>query len=276
MTETQFEQPDLRTTNDKSMGGSTYQHPHTGEVVPSVTSISGLIDKSGFLVPWSAKLAAQYAAEDAKALLSLKDPVAIQAAIQAGGEKLRSAGRDHGSSVHNAIEALSLGKLRYDEVPEDVRHEVDGWLEFVKNFVQSFLLIEGTVWSHRFGYAGTFDAVFIHKDGRHILLDYKTGKDVYADAALQLAALRNADVLVTTDGEFAMPRIDGCAVLHMPPPVLTKTGKVSVRGKWAYREVTADAEDFEVFLALQKAHRWEHVKSKGVFGGKQTKPAKVA
>ena len=274
MTEPQFEQPDLRTTNQGSLGGSTYQHPHTGQQVPSVTTISGLIDKP-HLVPWSAKLAAEFAADNAEEILGLTDRDLRVACIKAGAEKARAVGRDLGSSAHNAIEGLTLGRMTMADVPEDVQHHVAGWSAWVREFVASFLLVEATVWSHRYGYAGTLDAVVTLKDGRVCLVDYKTSKDVYTEAALQLAALRFADCVVSTDGEFAMPRIDCCAVLHLPAPVLTKTGKQSIRGKWSFREVTADAEDFEVFLALQRAYQWEKGKAATVIGGKQTKPAKA-
>lgn len=275
MTDTQFEQPDLRTTNAGNLGGSTYQHPHTGEQVPSVTTISGLIDKP-HLVPWSAKLAAEFAADNAEEVLGLKDRDLRVACIKTGAEKARAVGRDLGSTAHNAIEALSLGRMTMADVPEEVQHHANGWLAWVQGFVAQILLVEATVWSHRYGYAGTLDTVVTLKDGRNCLVDYKTSKDVYTEAALQLAALRNADCVVSTDGEFAMPRIDCCAVLHLPAPVLTPKGKQSIRGKWSFREVTADAEDFDVFLALQKVYRWEHGKAATVIGGKQTKPAKVA
>lgn len=270
--EIQFEQPDLRSSNEKNLRGSTYQHPHTSAIVPSVTTISGMIDKSGFLIPWSAKLAAQWAmdAENFKPLQALKDEDARVAAVVAGAKKLREAGRDVGSSAHNAIEALSLGKLAMEDVPERIQHHVNGWLEWCGKFVSQFVLIEATVWSHQHQYAGTLDLVAILKDGRHCLIDYKTGKEVYTDVALQLAAIRNADVVLTTDGEFAMPRIDCCAVLHLPDEVRTPTGKVSVRGKWSFREVTADQNDFDVFLALRKVYDWEHEKTPHVLGGKQT------
>ena len=271
MTDVQFEQPDLRTTNAGNLGGSTYQHPHTGQQVPSVTSISGLIDKP-HLVPWSAKLAAEFAADNAEEVLGLSDRDLRVACITTGGKRLRDKGKNIGSSAHNAIEALTLGRMTFEDVPEEVRHHVKGWSEWVKAFVDSFLLVEATVWSHRHGYAGTLDTVVRLKDGRNCLVDYKTSKDVYVEAALQLSALRFADVVVSTDGEFAMPQIDCCAVLHLPSPVLTPTGKQSIRGKWSFREVTADVEDFSVFLALKTAHHWEHNKALTVIGGKQTKP----
>jgi hypothetical protein len=268
MTAVAFEQPDLRTTN-KNLRGSTYQHPHTDAIVPSVTTISGLMDKSGFLVPWGIKLAAEYAADNYD-LISPLDRAGRVGAIKEGAEVLRSAGRDLGSLAHNTIEAISLGVPT--DIPAEVMHHVTGWSEWVAKFVESFLLVEATVWSHAHHYAGTLDVVAILKDGRHCLVDYKTGKDVPADAALQLTALRNADCIVTTDGEAPMPRIDCAAVLHLPAPVMTPTGKVSVRGKWCFREVRTSQREMDIFLALRSAYDWEHEDSKDVIGGKQTSP----
>lgn len=265
-----FEQPDLRTKN-RNGSGSSYQHPHTGVRVPSVTTISGLIDKSSFLVPWSAKLAAEYVVENLDTLTSIPDPDAVVETIKVGAEKKRSAGRDLGSLAHNTIEALCRGQQI--DVPEECQHHVSSWLEWVGRYVDHFVLIEETVWNHTVGYAGTLDVLAKFKDGRNILVDYKTGKDVHADAALQLNALAKAECLITTDGEMPMPQIDGAGVLHLPAPVLTPTGRVSVRGKWSFREVRLRDIEWQTFQALRFAYDWEKVHSTSALGGKQTTPA---
>lgn len=265
-----FEQPDLRTKEDQGRG-SSYQHPHTGERVPSVTTISGLIDKSSYLVPWSAKLAAEFAADNLPTLMNIPDPDAIAEFVKAGAERRRNAGRDLGSLAHNTIEALCRGQQI--EVPEEVQHHVKSWQEFIARYVKRIVMMEFTVWSHAHAYAGTGDALFEFKDGRMVLVDYKTGSDVHADAALQLMGLASADVVITTDGEAPMPQIDGLGVLHLPAPVFTKTGKVSVRGKWSFREVPMRPQEWETFLALRRAYQWEKEESRGALGGKQTSPA---
>lgn len=267
----QFEQPDLRSKNVGQGGrGSSYQHPHTGDLVPSVTTISGLIDKSSYLVPWSSKIAAEWVAENFDQLLGIRDPDVMVAAIKEGAEKKRNAGRDLGSLAHNTIEALCRGQ-RID-IPPEVAHHVAGWMQWADRYVDHFVMIEETVWSHQFQYAGTFDVLAHFKDGRNVLVDYKTGKDIYVDAIMQLNAMANADTVVTMDGEVPLPEINGLGILHLPAPVLTAKGKPSVRGSWSFRTVRKSQEDFESFLALRRAYEWEkHYAGQG-FGGKQTSP----
>ncbi len=262
-----FEQPDLR-TKDPSGSGSSYQHPVTGERVPSVTTISGLIDKSSFLVPWSAKLAAYFAADNMPTLMNIPDPDAIAEFIKAGAERERNKGRDLGSLAHNIIEALCRGQQI--EIPEEVAHHVASWQTWLRRYVKRIVWMEQTVWSHQHKYAGTADVLVELHDGRICLVDYKTGSDVHEDAALQLTALARADVIVTTDGEFPMPRIDCAGVLHLPAQVITKTGKESVRGKWSFRPIPMRDEEWETFLALRRAHRWEKEQARDAMGGKQT------
>lgn len=268
--EVEFEQPDLRGKSEQR-SSSFYQHPHTGEKVPSVTTISGLIDKSSYLVPWAAKTAAYWAADHIAELSGLTDPDAIAGAIQAGGDKERAKGRDLGSLAHNTIEAICRGQEI--EIPPEVVHHVTGWNEWMERYVRKLILIEETVWSHRHGYAGTLDTAAEFHDGRLMLIDYKTGSAVHADAALQLNALARADVIVSTDGERPLPKFDGLGVLHLPAPVLTPGGKQSIRGQWSFREVEMRDVEWNTFLALRYAYGWEKSESKSAIGGKQTMPS---
>lgn len=265
----QFEQPDLRSKDNKT-GDSYYQHPHTGERVPSITTISGMIDKSGFLVPWAAKLAAEYVGSNIMTLVNIPDPDAITETVKAAAKRERDKNRDLGSLAHNTIEALCRGQQI--EVDPRVQHHVNSWLEWISAFqVKRFVLIEETVWSHQYHYAGTMDVIAEFGSGEHCLVDYKTG-NIYADAAMQLNAIARADVVVTTAGEFPMPQIDSMGLLHLPAPVLTKSGRPSVRGKWSFRPVAKRDVDWRCFLALREAYDWEHIHSKTAIGGKQTKP----
>jgi hypothetical protein len=265
-----FEQPDLRTKTRGAGGGSVYRHPHTGLAVPSVTSISGLIDKSSFLVPWGVKVTAEWVSTHLDELAPIKDPDAIVEVIKAGSRKIRDGGKDLGSLAHNTIEALCRGQQV--DIPDEVQHHVAGWLEWCAHYVESFILVEETVWNHTIGYAGTMDVLARFKDGRNVLVDYKTGKDVHADAALQLNALAHGECLVSMKGERPLPQIDGLGVLHLPAPVMTATGRVSVRGKWSYRPVEFRDIEWRTFQALRFAHAWEKEWSKTAIGGKQQRP----
>ena len=278
MTSPQFEQPPLRTQNTQGRG-SSYQHPTTGEAVPSVTTISGLIDKSSFLTPWAAKMAAQWVSQNLPKLVQVTDPDIAFEMVRKGAADLRHEGRDLGSLAHNTIEslldAISNGRNMADvPIPEPVQHHITGWLQFIQNWqVDSFVLIEETVWSHQHKYAGTLDAVVHSRIKGNVLVDWKTGKSVYSDSALQLTALARADVLVSPAGEKPIPKIDAAGIVHLPAPVLTPTGRVSVRGSWSFRPVAMRDIEWETFLHLRQVYNWEKEHSKNALGGKQTMPA---
>lgn len=268
MPEVEFEQPDLRTTQGKF--GSTYQHPHTNEIVPSVTTISGLIDKSSFLTPWAAKTAAWWVADNMDVVLELaRDPDALVGAIKAGSEAERDKKRNLGSLAHGAIENLLHGHPAH---PPEVAHHIKGFSEWCQRYVREIVANELTVWSHRHHYAGTLDLLVRFHDGRLILVDIKTG-NVYEEAALQVTALARADVVVTTDGDIPMPKIDGAGILHVPDNILTPGGRPSAKGKWSYREVPMRESEWETFLALRRAKKWESEEARTAIGGKQTMPA---
>lgn len=264
--ETHFEEPDLRTVGRY---GSSYQHPVSGEKVPSVTSISGLLDKSGFLVPWSAKLAAEWVAPNIEALAALPDDRTRITVIKEQAKLLREGNRDIGSLAHNTIEAILAGEDV--KVDPKVQPQVNGFLEWRDEFVQQVIVVEATVWSYAHKFAGTLDLGVVLKDGTLALVDIKTGKDVHEDAALQIRALAGADTIISTAGELPNLPWQAGGVLHLPQPVLTATGKLSVRGKWSYRPIVLRDQEWETFLALRRALRWEKEEAGLAIGGKQTK-----
>jgi hypothetical protein len=75
------------------------------------------------------------------------------------------------------------------------------------------------VYSRRYGYAGTFDAIATLPGLGLVLLDVKTGRRVYPEACLQLAAYAACEFVGDPDGrtEHPMPQVDTGAVLHLQP-----------------------------------------------------------
>jgi hypothetical protein len=104
-----------------------------------------------------------------------------------------------GTKVHNIAEKLTKGLSV--EVPEELVGHVESAMRFLSDWRVKPLLVEKTVGSYQWGYAGTFDLIGEVPDGRRILFDYKTGKSgIWPDVALQLAAYRWADSYVADDG----------------------------------------------------------------------------
>jgi hypothetical protein len=178
-----------------------YRLEGSREYLPSVTSCTGILDKSRFLIPWAVGLAEKHV----RAFLeSNTGPFAREEIVPI----LEEAVRQHqlkkedaasvGGSVHAYAEAFALAVISRSEVPqipeeadERVRAGVNAFLSwFVSNDVK-FVHAEKLVYSQSHGFAGLIDAV-ADVNGKRMLIDYKTSKGVYTEMRYQIAGYRIA------------------------------------------------------------------------------------
>ena len=191
----------------------SYVWADSGAKVPGVTSIikGGL--PAPALVRWASNTVAEYAVDHWAELEDL--PVSERIAALKGSpwaERDRAALR--GTQIHAAGEQVVAGKAV--DVPEQLRPHVEAYARFLDAWDVQPVMVERAVYSVRWRYSGTLDLVADLADGRRWLLDVKTGKRVYGDVALQLAAYRYAEHYADEDGtERPMPKVDGCAVVHV-------------------------------------------------------------
>jgi hypothetical protein len=188
-----------------------------GREYPSVTAIiSGGVPKP-FLPRWAAKAAAEYAIGHLDHLRLLPPGQAVREVKQAPWAK-RDMAADLGDQVHAAVEATATGRPRPD-LPDHAAGYLAGFDRFVAQRKPVFLLAERTVYSRRYGYAGTFDAIATLPGLGVVLLDVKTGNRVYPEVCLQLAAYAAADFIGHPDGvtERPLPELHAGAVLHLQP-----------------------------------------------------------
>jgi hypothetical protein len=121
---------------------------------------------------------------------------------------------------------------------------LDGFSQFVTARRPRFVTSEATVFSRRHGYAGTLDAICV-LDGTLTLLDVKTGKSVYPEVALQLAAYAHADFVGHPDGtERRLPPVAAGAALHLRP------------GGYELVPVPIGEQVLAAFLAALEVFRW--------------------
>jgi len=118
------------------------------------------------------------------------------------------------------------------------------WLE---DFMPEFEMTEATVANPVVGYAGALDCVCrIPVLDKRLVIDYKSGKGIYADVALQLSAYRYAtEVWLPNAIKEPMPETDGGAVLHLKP------------GGYEFRPVFTGAAEFAAFCAARTAYVWK-------------------
>ena len=171
-------------------GNRHYLYPPTGEQLVSVTTVLGATDGKPYLVPWSAKLAAEYAIDNLTMLARIAETEGWQAAVDMAkkqAERIRDVKRDAGSYIHDVVEALilwaaspegsgaeivlpvlpeHLADADYDDEPiEDVTDAmVTGFLNFVADFRPGFEAAEMTVFHVELGVAGTLDMIAVLRD----------------------------------------------------------------------------------------------------------------
>lgn len=248
-------QPKIDTV--KQYGSRFYLDPlDPSKRLPGVTSVLDMLPKP-FLRYWMANVVAQSAVDNLGAVVNLviggDRAGAVDYLKRAPG---RSTGKaaDVGNDVHALVESLARGE-KIGAVHPDIKPYVDGWRDFNEAMNPEYLYIEETVWSEKYGYAGSFDAIVVI-DGETIILDNKTTRSgVHAEVALQMTAYKNADYILRSDGsKVDLPDITGAAVLHLRPE---HTSLVPVH--------TSDAL-MDVFVALLQVHKWDKDLSRGVVG----------
>ena len=93
-----------------------------------------------------------------------------------------------GRAVHEAIE-----RDDDDWVEGDLGGYVQGARRWMADHGHSMLAAEVTVFNETFAYAGTFDGIVEETDGAMALVDWKTGKGLWPDSALQMVAYLRAE-----------------------------------------------------------------------------------
>jgi len=195
---------------DFPSGAHTYSLD--GRRCPGVTTIVGASSPKGALIGWAARLAAEWAVANLDTRDALGDRDFFAKASKAS-EEVRDARADFGRAVHAAADALTDGKEI--SVPPDVAAYARHIVDFLNTWKARVLARECLVWHSGHRYAGQFDVIADLSDGSRWLIDYKTGSGVYPDAALQLAAYRNAEFIVWDGQDRKMPAIDKTGVLHV-------------------------------------------------------------
>lgn len=192
--------------------GRHYEHPTTGELVPSITNIIGVLDKPA-LPRWAAKLVAERAWQLRHSLDEMGEAEAVDV-LKGSPWRKSTRAADRGTSIHEYLQAAAENRpLPVLEGEAVVYREAAD--TFLKAYSPVFRRTEFTVFGD--GYAGTADFMAVIND-RLVIGDYKTSKDLRPEIALQLAAIRHASHLVDLDGTLtSMPPVDGCVGVLLSP-----------------------------------------------------------
>lgn len=201
-------------TSERKNHGRGHSYWIDGVKVPGVTTVLGDGYPKAALVDWAANETAGYAVDHWDDLAELAPSRRLETLKRARWDVSKAASV-RGTTVHEYAQRLARGEEI--EPPDELIGHVDAYLLFVEQWQPRELLVEQPVFSRKWGYAGTLDLIATLADGRTWLLDWKTtGKGVYLDNVLQLAALRNAEYTVNGDGaETAIPQIDRAGIVWL-------------------------------------------------------------
>lgn len=188
------------------------------EIFDSVTTIIGGGVPKPALKPWGEKLVATTAVDKLNQWETMDRDDAIDWLKRSPFRETDRAAVQ-GSHIHDWAEKHVLGlPVAVEDAPEIQRPYLDGFLRFIAEWHPEYEMTEASVFSRRYRYAGTLDAIVTLDGIGRLLVDYKTGKGVYGEVGLQLAAYRYAEFVGLPDGsEAPMPKVDGAAVLHLTP-----------------------------------------------------------
>lgn len=225
-----------------------HRYTFDGVTYPGVTGILKVLDKSGPLMSWAAKMTAEAAVGMADGTLAtliatVGESGAVKALTSRSAWKNEEA-RDLGTDVHAMADLFIRGEA-LPAMTAITEKRVNAYAEWWQASGWTLRCSEGMLVNTVKGYGGTLDLLCYDRDGRTVLADIKTGKGVYHETALQLAAYGDAEWLDTGDGQiYAMPRVDRYAVIHVTADAAREI------------EVPVGSMERDAFAACMRLTRW--------------------
>jgi hypothetical protein len=237
-----------------------YYHMPDGRKLMSVTTvIENGVPKPG-LVHWAAIEVAKCAMDYLPRLLRARGEEARENVYQwlrRAAERRRDSAADLGTSIHDAVEASILG-TPWPEPTDEQRPFLEAFSRFCDRWQPDWEASEMVVANLEHGWAGKGDAwarLVLPDLGPKpilIIIDWKSGKNIYPEVALQLSAYARAEVGWLRDGTMVTPpQPQHAAVVHLRPDKYPQTGGYRIRPVditdatyTAFRNAQATAEDW--------------------------------
>lgn len=223
----------------KNRGRTHWYVDGNGNRMPGVTTLLGNGIPKPALINWAANATAEAAVNQWDQLSELRVADRLTTLQRARYEKPDKA-KKRGTEVHNLAERLVKGEA-VQAIPDEIRGHVEAYVRFLDRYDVEPVLVEVTIVSYKYGYAGTLDLVawLNTTDGRQLwLLDIKTNeKGIYGETALQLAGYRYAEFYVGSDGkEHPMPAVERTGAIHVTSDdallIPTISGEAQLRTLW--------------------------------------------
>jgi hypothetical protein len=227
-----------------------YRNPNrhdNGYVYRSVTNVTGALPKPA-LIAWAAKLTAETAVEQQQAWSNMPAMEAVEW-LKKAPYRNRDRAAARGTTIHAVIDNMLQGRSY------EVESLVEPWVAAAMKFVQEARpraeRTETSVYDERTLCAGTFDFLgrldSAPELGR-VLIDWKTGKGIYEDMAVQLVGgyLLGSEYILDDDAhEIEWREPDTALLVHF-----TQDG-------YTIRQVPKDRQLRRAFLGALEIRKWE-------------------
>lgn len=239
-----------------------HRYIYEGVTYPGVTKVLEVLDKSGALMTWAARETADamLAIHDAPGIDSLISSVGRDGVVKAATSRAnwkRDEAAQLGTAVHSLADELVNGRplsVQTETAHAYATHYAD-WLAksgWTLRLSEAVVLSPAVPGVHE-GYGGTFDLLCYDADRRTVLADIKTGKGVYREAILQLAAYGSAQLVSPLGSATVYPMVvpDRYVIIHV-----TREGVREV-------ELSIGAREWAAWWSCLDLYRWtETVKGK--------------
>jgi hypothetical protein len=234
-----------------------HRYGYQGVWYPGATTALGVLDKSAPLMHYAADQTAEALMllyeTDGDVLKQLYDAVGrdgVKKAVMDRRNWKRDEAAKLGTKVHSWADAL-VASQPLPALTETERAYAEHYAEWWQKQGWQLRLSEALVVSpaepgaHE-GWGGTFDLLVYDADGKVTLADIKTGKGIYREAILQLAAYGMSKFVSPMGSEIAypMPMIERYVIIHV-----TREGVRTV-------DVSIGAREWHAWLACLDLYRW--------------------
>lgn len=226
---------------------------------PSVTTILTVISKPA-LVNWAARVEREMVIDAAADLYvdcplekKMERPTFISTLNMRIGkakaaQKELTKAAEIGSQAHALIEWTLLSEVvsapgPQPKISEKAALAFAAWQKWRDTVKLKPILVEQTIWSKEFCYAGTMD-LLAEMDGKLTVVDWKTGKAIYPESFLQNAAYRHA----LREMGHGNP-VQGM-IVRLP--------KVETDPEFEVADAGDETENFEVFLHALDLWKWQY------------------
>jgi hypothetical protein len=258
-------------------GDRWYRDPITGERVPGVSAIKGVIDKPG-LMKGALNETAMFVVKNAESILSLSevDPKAAEELVKGASRRAWDKKAKMGDGVHGIAEALLRRQLDPSKPQIKVtplqKQFITQYARWHQKYLVQPIYVEQTVWNQTHNYAGTMDffgeltlthdeAEMLGLDGSFsggwnlrqedcltitAIVDIKSGASgIWPETALQQTAYKRAEYVMLDDGtRLDMPEVDATFGLWLQPH------------GYAFTPVDCSEATWQAFLACRTLYSW--------------------